>query len=129
MLLVLSKIPSIIERERERERGEYHTRMIEIVFIHTFMIFNILYCNNQIIAIETLVRHAWHFEPHCCKIYIPTPYLILLSEHTELLLIINILIICNNNKYYMSLRIGICIFFSNVSDSFLICFFHYILFT
>ena len=56
------------------------------------------------------------------KKYIPTPYVILLSEHTELLLIINLLIICNNNKDYMSLGIGMCIFLSNVSDSVLISF-------
>ena len=42
--------------------------------------------------------------------------MILLNEHTELLLIINLLIICNNNKDYMSLGIGMCIFISNVSD-------------
>ena len=32
-----------------------------------------------------------------------------ITERTELLLKINILIICNNNKDYMSLGIGMCI--------------------
>ena len=93
--------------------------MIEIVCIHTFMTFNILYGTNQIIAIETLCRLHDIFKPHCCKyIYIPTPYVILLSEHTGLLLILNLLIICNNNKDCISLGIGMCIFFSYVSDGF-----------
>ena len=103
--------------------------MIEIVCIHIFMIFNIVYCNNQIIVIETLFRHACHFlNLTVVKIYIPTPYVILLSEDTELLLIINLFIICNNNKDYMSLGIGMCIF----SQMYLIVFkyvFHYVLFT
>ena len=52
------------------------------------------------------------------KKYIPTLFVILLSEHTELLLIINLLIIGNKNNDYMSFGIGMCSFFSNVSDSF-----------
>ena len=40
-----------------------------------------------------------------------TPHVILLSLQTrELLLIINLLIFCNNNKDYVSLGIGMCIF-------------------
>ena len=67
------------------------------------MIFNIFYCNNQIIAMLKLCRHVVK--------NIPTLHVILLSEHTELLLIINILIIFNNSKDYISLGIGMCIFF------------------
>ena len=57
------------------------------------------------------------------KQYIPTLFVILLSKHTELLLIINLLIICNNNKDYMPLGIGMCIF----SQMYLVV--NYILFT
>ena len=45
--------------------------------------------------------------------------MILLSEHTDLsLIIIKYIIICINNKDYMSVGIGMCIFLSNVSDIF-----------
>ena len=69
------------------------------------------------------------FKPHCCKKYIPTLYARLLSEHTELLLIINLLIICNNKKDYMSLGLGMFIFLTTVSDRLEKVYYYYILFT